>query len=289
MVPKLCRMAWKVEDMDSFTRDMSELVGAKFFTPGLIAEVYPNADFKVMFGEHGIEPIQPGAKGLGFGGDDSKLIELAIDVADAEVVRAKLEGAGYKPTGISWLPVPAVNEYLFGPEFHGVPFLACTEGVNEQQIRSELPFDALDDAAAPKMACATVVVDDAAAFTADLKKFYDMDFIETDPAGFGRLALVGTHRVKIIEGPSALLADRESRLASVDLLVGDVEATKAKFEAKGFAVKHTRPLASGGKAYYFGATVQGLPLTLYPVSADAEILGQVAARGGFKSKSKISA
>src|ERR1700761_4291475 len=107
MVPKVCRMAWKVKDMDSFTRDLGALIGAKFFTPGLIAEVYPDADFKVMFGEHGIEPIQPGAQGLGFSNDAGRLIEIAIDVADAEEVRAKLEGAGYKPTGISWLPVPA--------------------------------------------------------------------------------------------------------------------------------------------------------------------------------------
>lgn len=274
MVPKFCRMAWLIDDMASFTADLGKLIGAKFFTPGLVAELYPDAGFKVMFGEHGIEPIQPGPEGIPFA-KNGALIEIAIDVADAEAVRAKLEAAGYQPAAISYLPVPAVNEYLFGWDFHNIPFLACTEGVNEAQIRSEGAFDALADAAPPKIACVTLVTDNADALAADLKKFYDMDFVEADPAGFGRRALIGSHRVKLIEGPSALLDGIELPLASVDMLIGDVEATKAKFEAAGYSVKYTRPLASGGNAYYFGATVQGFPITLYPETADAEILGQV--------------
>jgi len=273
MVPKFCRLAWRVNDMENFTSQMGELVGAQFFTPGFIAELYPDADFKVMFGEHGIEPIQPGAEGLAFGEDSGSLIEIAIDVANAEDVRAKLEGAGYKPTAISYLPVPAVNEYLFGSDFHGVPFLACTEGVNEEQIRSERPFDFLADAAPPKVACVTLVVKDADALAADLKSFHGMDFMESDPAGFARRALIGPHRVKLIEGPSALLDGVEGPLVSADIILSDVEAARARFEAAGYGVKHIRPLASGGNAYYFGPTVQGFPVTLYPASADAEILG----------------
>jgi hypothetical protein len=275
MVPKFCRMAWLVDDMAGFTAEMGDLLGARFRTPGLIAELYPDAGFKVMFGEHGIEPIEPGPGGLPFGGGE-RLIEIAIDVADAESVRARLGGAGYEPAAISYLPVPAVNEYLFGCDFHGVPFLACTEGVNEAQLRSEGSFDALADAAPPKIGCVELVVEDADALAADLKTFYDMDFVETDPAGFGRRALAGTHRVKLIEGPSGLLDGIELPLASLDMMHGDVEGARARFEAAGFRVRHVRALKSGGNAYYFGATVQGLPITLYPESADAEMIGMFA-------------
>lgn len=272
MVPKFCRMAWRVADIDSFTRQMEELLGLKFFTPGLIAELYPDAGFKVMFGEHGVEPIQPGPEGLAFAEGD-RLIEIAIDVADADSVLARMKAAGHEPIATSYLPVPAVNEYLFGRDFHGIQFLACTEGVNEAQVRSELPFAALDDAAPPKIGCMTVVSADIDALAADLKRFYDMEFHEIDPAGLGQRALCGTHRVRLIEGPSALLEGIGSALASVDIIHGDVEGARARLEAAGFAVRHRRPLATGGYAYFFGETVEGFPITLYPETADAELLG----------------
>jgi hypothetical protein len=276
-VPKFCRIALLVDDAARFAEDVGALLGTTFFEPSLVAELYPDAGFKVLFGEHGIEPIQPPPSGIPFA-QDGILIEIAIDVVDAEAVRAKLGEAGYLPTATSYLPVPDVNEYLFGRDFHGVPFLACTEGVNEAQCRSQLPFDALEDAAPPKIGCVTLVVDDADALATDLKKFYDMDFVETDPAGFGRRALTGTHRVKLIEGPSALLNGIDRPLASIDIIHHDVEAARARFEAAGYTVKHKRPLASGGHAYYFGETVQGMPVTIYPVSADAEITGASPAR-----------
>ncbi len=272
MVPKFCRMAWRVDDMGDFTRRMGELFGFTFFTPGLIAEVYPDATFKVMFGQHGVEPIQPGAEGLPFAEGDP-LIEIAIDVADADSVLARMQAAGHEPIATSYLPVPAVNEYLFGRDFHGIQFLACTEGVNEAQVRSEYPFDFLDDAAPPKIGCVTLVSPDIDALAADLKRFYDMEFHAFDPAGLGRRGLSGTHRVRLIEGPSAVLDGIGGALASVDIVHHDVEAARAKLEAAGFAVRHRQPLASGGHAYYFGPTVQGFPLSIYPVSGDAEMLG----------------
>lgn len=275
MVPKFCRMAWRVDDMDSFTQTMGELLGLKFFAPGLIAELYPDAGFKVKFGEHGVEPIQPGPEGLPFAEGDP-LIEIAVDVADADSVLERMKAAGYLPIATSYLPVPKVDEYLFGPDFHGIKFLACTEGVNEAQIRSELPFDALDDAAPPKIGCMTVVSPDIDALATDLARFFDMAFQEVDPAGFGARALCGNHRVRLIEGPSALLDGNHGALASVDMMHDDVEGARAKLEAAGFAVRHARALKTGGHAYYFGPTVAGLPLTLYPAAADAEMLGLAA-------------
>jgi len=188
-------------------------------------------------------------------------------------VLARMKAAGHDPIAISWLPVPAVNEYLFGRDFNGIQFLACTEGVNEAQIRSELPFDALDDAAPPKIGCVTVVADNIDVLAADLKQFFDMEFFEVDPAGLGKRALSGTHRVRLIEGPSAVLDGMRGSLASVDIIHGDVEAARGKLEAAGYAVRHRRTLASGGYAYHFGATVEGFPISIYPVSADAEMLG----------------
>jgi len=272
MVPKFCRMAWRVDNMDEFTQAMGALFGFSFFTPGLIAQVYPDATFKVMFGQHGIEPIQPGVEGLPFAEGDP-LIEIAIDVADADSVLSRMKAAGHEPIAISYLPVPAVNEYLFGRDFHGIQFLACTEGVNEAQVRSEYPFDFLDDAAPPKIGCVTLVSPDIDALAADLKRFYDMEFHTLDPAGLGRRALAGTHRVRLIEGPSSVLDGINSALASVDIVHHDVETARAGLEAAGFAVRYRQKLASGGYAYYFGPTVQGFPLSIYPVSGDAEMLG----------------
>lgn len=272
MVPKFCRMAWRVEDMDAFTQRMHDLFGFTFFAPGLIAQVYPEATFKVRFGQHGIEPIQPGVEGLPFAEGDP-LIEIAVDVADADSVLARMKAAGHEPIAVSYLPVPAVNEYLFGRDFHGIQFLACTEGVNEAQIRSELPFDALDDAAPPKIGCVTVVSPDIDALAASLGACYDMEFHPFDPVGFGKRGLSGAHRVRLIEGPSPLLDGIASALVSVDIMHPDVEAARAKLEAAGYPVRYSRTMASGGNAYFFGPTEQGFPLSIYPVGADAEMLG----------------
>lgn len=258
--------------MTDFTRRMGDLLGLAFFTPGIVAELYPDAGFKVMFGEHGVEPIQPGPEGLSFAEGD-RLIEIAIDVAAAETVLSRMAAAGHLPIATSYLPVPAVNEYLFGRDFHGIQFLACSEGVNEAQVRSELPFHALDDAPPPKIGCVTLVGKDIDALARGLKQNFDMDFVAVDPAGLGKRALSGTHRVRLIEGPSAVLDGLGGALASVDFIHGDVEAARARLEAAGFAVRHRRPLASGGYAYHFGETVQGFPISIYPQHADAEMLG----------------
>lgn len=281
-VPKFCRLAWKVEDIEDFSDRLADLLGLSFLIPAFIEDYYPDADFKVMFGEHEIEPIQFTPGGTSFG-QDGTLIEIAIDVADAERVRADLAEAGYLPTAISYLPVPDVNEYLFGRDFHDVPFLACTEGVNEAQLRSQGPFAALDDAQAPKVGRVSLVVEDADAIAADLSRYYGMHFSEVDADALGRRALGGTHRVRLIEGPSALLENIERPLAAVEILHADVETARTRLEAAGYPVLHRIPLASGGQAYFFGATVHGLPLTLYPVSADAELGGAQTAAPAYQA------
>jgi catechol 2,3-dioxygenase-like lactoylglutathione lyase family enzyme len=270
MTPKFCRIAVLVDDMDAFTQEVGRLLGARFVVPTLIAQLYPDAGFKVTFGEHGLEPIQQAPDGTGFA-KDGRLIEVAIDVDDAEAVRAKLEAAGHRFVADSYLPEPDAHEYLFGRDFCGIPFLVCTAGDNEVQMRSQGPFNYLEDAPPPKIARVTLVVDDAAAVAADLGKYLGMRFVETDADGFGRKALGGTHRVRLIEGPAALLDGVERPLASIDFVVDDVEAARRRFEEAGYKVRHSIPLSSGGNGYYFGETVQAMPVSLYPVSADAEL------------------
>lgn len=270
MIPKFCRIAVIVDDMDAFVAESERLLGTKFVVPTLIEQLYPDAGFKVMFGEHGLEPIQaaPGGPDFAAGG---RLIEIAIDVDDAEAARAKFEAAGYQFVADSYLPAPDKHEYLFGRDFHGVPFLVCTAGDNEAQMRSQGPFDFLEDAAPPKIARVTLVVEDAAALAADLERFTGMTFVETDPDGFGRKALGGTHRVRLIEGPSALLEGVELPLASIDFVVDDVKAVRDRFEQAGYKVRKTITLANGDSGYYFGETIHRMPVSIYPISADPEL------------------
>lgn len=275
MTPKFCRIAVLVDDMDAFTQEAGALLGTQFVVPTLIAQLYPDAGFKVTFGEHGLEPIQPGPEGIGFA-KDGRLIEVAIDVDDAEARRAGLEAAGYHFVADSYLPAPDTHEYLFGRDFCGIPFLICTAGDNEIQMRSQGPFDYLDDAPPPKIARVTLVVDDAAKVAADLETYLGMAFVETDADGFGCKALGGTHRVRLIEGPSALLDGIERPLASIDFVVEDVEATRRRFEEAGYKVRHSIALASGGTGYFLGSTVQDMPVGIYPISADAELGSPVA-------------
>jgi hypothetical protein len=277
MVPKFCRIALLVNDMASFIDEMGRLLGTSFFRPRMIEEQYGGTGLDVTFGEHGIEPISvtPTAA-IGFT-QAGRLIEVAIDVADAEATKKRFAAAGYQPAVNSYLPFPDKYEYLFGRDFHGIPLMVCTAGDNEAQVRSERPFAALDDAPVPKIGCVTLVVDDLDRTVAELGQLLDMKFSASNPDGFGRRAAVGDHRVKLVEGPSELVASLERPLLSIDIMHDDVEAARRRFEEAGYPVKLARPLASGGTAYYFGETVQGMPVSLYPVAADAEILGRVSA------------
>lgn len=266
--PKFCRIAIIVDDMDSFIAETSALLGMPYILPSMDALF---EDFTVMFGEHGLEPIAL-HRPVAFAAN-GRLIEVAIDVDSAEATKAKLAEGGYAPIVTSYLPAPDKNEYLFGRDFHGLPLMVCTAGDNETQMRVQGPFAALADAACPKIGCVTVSVADLDATAADLARYFGMAFVETDPAGLGARALAGTHRVRLIEGPSALVTG-EPPLVSIDFMVDDVEAVRERFVAAGFPVRHERALRSGGSAYYFGVTVQHMPVSIYPAAADAEMLGR---------------
>ncbi len=267
-VPKFCRIAVVVEDIDAFMADCSTLLGIEHIRPSLDA-AYDS--FTVMFGEHGLEPIQPHGE-VAFT-KDGRLIEVAIDVADAEKTREGLKAGGYEPATISYLPGPDKNEYLYGREFHGLPLMVCTAGDNEAQMRVQGPFAALDDAPLPKIGCVSVVVEDLDKTVADMKKYFGMTFVDTDPAGLGARAMVGPHRVKLVEKPSAAVAALEPPLAAIEFVYDDVEPVRARIEAAGHPVLHTRTFSNGDKAYFFGSLIQDMPVAIYPVSADSEVIG----------------
>jgi catechol 2,3-dioxygenase-like lactoylglutathione lyase family enzyme len=266
---KFCRIAIVVDDLRTFVSQAQDLLGISFIRPKLDEQF---VGFHVMFGEHGLEPIEletemPFAK-------DGRLIEVAIDVQRADATRELLERGGYRPVVTNFLPVPAANEYLFGRDFHGLPLMVCTAGDNEAEMRAQGPFLALDDAPLPKIGCVSVVVDDLERAAADFTKFFGMRFVPTDPAGLGERALVGPHRVKLVAGPSrAMAGEYEMPLAAIEFMVQDLSAAAARFTAAGHRVLHERKLASGRSALYFGAAIQRMPVGLYSAADDDEVVG----------------
>ena len=270
--PKFCRIAIVVDDMRTFVSEAQRLLGIPFVRPKLDEQF---VGFHVMFGEHGLEPIEletqmPFAK-------DGRLIEVAIDVQNADETRLLLERGGYRPGVSNFLPVPAANEYLFGRDFHGLPLMVCTAGDNEAEMRAQGPFRALDDAPLPKIGCVSVVVDDLDRAAADLTRFFGMRFVPTDPAGLGERALVGPHRVKLVARPArAMAAQYEMPLAAIEFMVEDLTAAAARFTAAGHPVLHERLLKSGRKSLYFGAAIQRMPVGLYCAADDDEVIGRVS-------------
>src|SRR3546814_608286 len=92
-------------------------------------------------------------------------------------------------------------------------------------------------------------------------------------SGLGERALVGPHRVKLVEKPSQeMIRHFEMPLAAIEFMYDDVEETRQRLERAGYPVVHTRKLKSGN-AYYFGSAFQNMPFSIYPVSADDEIIG----------------
>src|SRR3546814_17821749 len=116
------------------------------------------------------------------------------------------------------------------------------------------PFRAWDDGGAPNIGCVTLVVDYLGKAAADFGRFFDMSFVETDPAGLGERALVGPHRVKLVEKPSQEMARHfEMPLAAIEFMYDDVETTRQRLERAGYPVIHTRKFNRGNEYYFVSA------------------------------------
>jgi hypothetical protein len=267
-VPKFCRVAMVIDDLDAFVVDGRNLLGMDFVSPALDEQF---TAFSVQFGQHGLMGIQPHVE-LPFT-SEGRLIEVAVDVADADKTRDLLAEAGYEPVVANRLPEPDADEYLFGRDFHGIPFMVCTRGHNEAQMRLQGPFLELEEAPYPKVASVVLSVDSIDAVAADLTRIFGMAFVEGSARGLGTRALTGRHRVTLVEGPSALSGHFAPPLAAVNIATDAVEETRARFEAAGLPVLHATELKTGGHAYYFGNGFHDIPLCVHPSGADAEMIG----------------
>lgn len=267
-VPKFCRIAMVIDDLDAFSRDAKALLGLDFVSPKLDEEF---TGFSVAFGEHGLMGIQPHGD-LPFA-SQGRLIEVAMDVASADATKDRLAEGGYSPVVSNFLPAPAANEYLFGRDFHNIPLMVCTAGDNEMQMREQGPFAELELAPTPKIAAVTLAVDNIEGAARDLERFFDMTFVPCDPMGLGAMALSGRHRVRLVEGASQYHQEFHPPLASIDLIYDDVERQRTILEQAGFAMLREQQLRSGGSAFYLGSAFHNVPITLYPASADLELTG----------------
>ncbi|CAH0356868.1 hypothetical protein [Sphingobium sp. CECT 9361] len=267
-VPKFCRVAVAIDDLAAFEADGKSVLGLDFYSPEVDAHF---TTFSVAFGEHGLLAISPNTD-VPF--IQSKLIEVAIDVENATESHDKFVAAGYQPIVVNRLPTPDADEYLFGREFHNIPFMVCNRGDNEAEARVQIPsFRELDAAPFPKVTSVTLAVDDIDAVASDLSALFDMQFVEGDPQGLGTRALTGRHRVTLVQGGSTLASQFEAPLAAVNIGYDDVEAAKDRLEAAGYPVLYQQAMKSGGTAYHFGKAFHGMPLFIHPSSADAEMIG----------------
>jgi hypothetical protein len=269
-LPKMCRVVVVIDKLDSFTKEAGNVLGLSFVRPDLDEKF---TAFSVEFGEHGLMGIEV-YEDVVFA-REGRLIEVAVDVESAERTKDILKEAGYQPIVTNYLPEPAANEYLFGRDFHGIPLMICTAGDNEKQMRLQGPFHELDEAPTPKIGCATVAVDNLGNAAADFERYFGMKFVATNPGGLGARALVGDHRIKLVEGASTTISRHfQWPLAAIELMYDDVEETRRRLEEAGYGIVHQRSLKSGHKAYYFGSAFHGLPLAIYPTAADDEIVGR---------------
>lgn len=269
-VPKLCRVAVVADDLAKFVADAAALLGLDFFSPEVDEHF---TAFSVRFGEHGLLPIQPHVETPFTAG--GRLIEVAVDVADATATHDRFVAAGYKPVVVNRLPTPDKDEFLFGRDFNGIPFMICTRGDNEAEMRAQIPsFRELDDAPYPKVTSVVLSVSDIDAVASELERMLDMKFVDGDTRGLGNRALTGRHRITLVEGYSDLSTHFEEPLAAINIGYDDVEEPRARLEAAGYAVASKTSLKSGGYAYHFGKAFHGVPLCIHPSTADAEMIGQ---------------
>lgn len=265
---RFCRFAWQVDDMERTVARLRDLLGLSMRFGDIGREL-----FIAGIDEHGLEPIQLLVPDLPFMAQvPAPFIELALAVDDAEATRQALADAGITHFVASYLPAPDRNEYLYGTSaFHGLPLMVCTDGDNELQMA---PFRDLEAAPPPKLGCITLQVPSIDAAVADFGRFFDMRFTETDPAGLGARAVVGPHRVKLIEAPTrSLQAEFMPPLLAGEMMFDDVESIRHRLEQAGHSVLAERRFRSGGRGYFFGIAPVGFPLSIYATTDDAEARG----------------
>jgi hypothetical protein len=262
---RFCRIAYTVDDIDRNVAALKDLFDMESQFVGFVPP-----SIRVAIGEHGVEPIQLIERWPVFETLPLPLIEVALAVDDAEKCKAILSKAGYEPLVVSHLPKPNADEYLYG-DIDGLPIMVCTDGDNEAQLA---PFIDLENAAPPKIGCVTVVVDSVDRVAADFGRFFDMEFVETDPKGLGTRALVGAHRLRIVEKPDpAVRPHLLGPLLSMDIIVENPESVRARLEQAGIPRVARWALRSGRTGDFFGNGLDRVPIAVYDVRDEAELLG----------------
>lgn len=263
---RFCRVAWIVEDMDATTTVLKDLFGLGMRFGDIATDV-----IKAGIEEHGLEPIElfvPASDLEFMNGLPFPLVEIALAVDDCEESYRRLAADGILPSFTSPLPGPDTQEHLYANGFGGLPVMVCTDGDNESMMA---PFKDLEEADAPKIGVITMGVESIDAIAPLFTKYFDMEWTETDAGGLGARAVVGKHRVKLVEQPDQALAPHFMQsLLAAEMMFDDAAQVCAKVEAAGYPVLRERTFSSGRKAVYFGNVVTGLPLTIYDTRDDEE-------------------
>jgi hypothetical protein len=92
--------------------------------------------------------------------------------------------------------------------------------------------------------------------------------------GASARALVGGHRVKLVERPEPdISAQAMQPLLAIEMMFDDVAAVRDRLVAAGFPVLRERSFASGRSGWYFGRVIAGLPLAIYDTRDDPQARG----------------
>lgn len=223
--------------------------------------------------EHGLEPIQlfvPRSE-LPFMDGIDRFVEVALAVDDCDENYRLLAEEGILPSFTSPLPGPDMHEHLYARGFDGIPILACTDGENEAIMA---PFRDLEVAPCPKVGVCTIAAEDIDSLASKFSRFFGMEWSETEPAGLGTRALVGRHRVKLIQHPEPDIARQIlSPIVSAEMMFENHEEIRARLERAGHSVIRERTFRSGRKGWYFGRVISDLPITVFHPGDEREALG----------------
>lgn len=266
---RFCRVAWIVDDMEPVEAQLKQLFGLPLRFGDIATDV-----IKAGIDEHGLEPIElfvpaeqlPFMEGLPY-----PLVEIALAVDDCEDSYRRLAADGIMPSFTSPLPGPDTQEHLYAHGFGELPVMVCTDGDNEAMMA---PFRDLESTPPPKVGVVAMAVDSIDAIAPLFTRYFGMEFAETDPAGLGARAVVGKHRMKLVEKPDPSFADQAMQsLLATEMMFENAEEIRDRLIGAGYSVRHERTFKSGRKAWYFGKVIAGLPLTIYHPDDDAEARG----------------